>query len=122
MYNCKILYRKAGTQNYKNSLKEGNQITARLIDELANSCHATDKIEKKIRVFHNLFVFRTDYIIKNGAFILGSTLKLTSYASYSRLHPMLSAYLSTQIPFHQASKTISYSKSQSNNPFLAMLF
>lgn len=108
MYNCKILYRKVGTQNYKKTPKEENQILATLSEQESNSCHATDKIKKKVRVFHNLFVFRTDYIVKTWNPPKGSTLKLTSYASYSRLHPMLSLYLSPQIPFCQTSKTTSH--------------
>ncbi len=76
MFNCKIVYRKVGTQNYEKSLKEENQIMGTFYVPESNSCHATDKIEKKIRVIHNLFVFRTDYIVKNGDHLLGSTLKL----------------------------------------------
>lgn len=76
MSKCKLLYRKAGTQNYEKSLKEENQIIKKLLVEVDNSCHATDKNEKKVRVFHNLFVFSISYIVKIGALPLGSTLKL----------------------------------------------
>ena len=77
MYNCKMLYRKAGIQNYEKSRKEENQIRKKLFAEVDNSCHTTDKIEKKVRVYHNLFVFRISYIVKIGALTLGATLKLT---------------------------------------------
>ncbi len=99
MSNCKILYRKVGTQIYKKSTKEENEIIPKFSLVKDKTCHTTDKNEKKVRVNHNLFVLQTDYIIKIGnSLTKGSTLKLTSYASYSRLHRLSSLCLYPKKP------------------------